>query len=86
MPPAVAQNSSGSDSGVIRRRPWAGVTMVIASTASHHEPARWWFLPWMSEAMAPPTVTWRVPGVTGTNHPSGTSHRIRSSRLVPARR
>ncbi len=28
-------------------------------------PSRWWFLPWTSAATAPPTVTWRVPGVTG---------------------
>ena len=32
-------------------------------------PARWWFLPCTSLAMAPPTVTKRVPGVTGRNHP-----------------
>ncbi len=38
----------------------------------------------MSLAMAPPTVTIRVPGLTGTNQPSGTSQRMRSSRLVPA--
>ena len=36
-----------------------------------------------SLAMAPATVTKRVPGVTGRNHPSGRSQRIRSSRLVP---
>ena len=84
MPPAVAQNRSGSWLGVIRCLPPAGVTMVMASTWLHQEPARWWFLPWMSLAIAPPTVTWRVPGVTGTNQPSGTSQRMRSSRLVPA--
>ncbi len=32
-------------------------------------PALWWFLPWMSEPMAPPIVTWRVPGRTGTHRP-----------------
>ena len=34
--------------------------------------------------MAPPTVTMRVPGVTGTNHPRGTSRSIRVCRLTPA--
>ena len=34
--------------------------------------------------MAPPTVTSRVPGVTGTNHPSGTNRSIRVCRLTPA--
>src|SRR3954470_7907797 len=38
----------------------------------------------MSLAMAPPTVMSRVPGVTG-NQPRGTSHSMRSCRLVPAR-
>ena len=32
-------------------------------------PSRWWFLPWMSEAMAPPTVTCRVPGETTGQQP-----------------
>ncbi len=30
-----------------------------------NDPSRWWFLPWMSLAIAPPIVTNRVPGVTG---------------------
>ena len=57
----------------------------MADTWLHHDPPLWWFLPWMSLAVAPPTVTKRVPGVTGTNQPWGTSQRMRSSRLVPAR-
>ena len=44
-------------------------------TCWHQLPLRWWFLPWMSAAMAPPTVTYRVPGVTGTNQPWGTRPR-----------
>lgn len=47
---------------------------------------RWWFLPWMSAAKAPPIVTKRVPGVTGTNQPAGTQTRSSSSRLTPAPR
>ena len=38
----------------------------------------------MSEAIAPPTVTNLVPGVTGTNQPRGTLSRRMSSRLIPA--
>ena len=38
----------------------------------------------MSDAIAPPTVTYRVPGVTGTNQPRGSSQRMSESRLVPA--
>ena len=34
--------------------------------------------------MAPPTVTWRVPGVTGTNQPWGTRWVMSASMLVPA--
>ena len=37
-----------------------------------NEPSTWWFLPWMSLAIAPPMVTNRVPGVTGTKKPRGT--------------
>ena len=50
-----------------------------------NEPSTWWFLPWMSLAIAPPTVTKRVPGVTGTKQPRGTSTRSSSSRLTPGR-
>ena len=49
-----------------------------------NEPSTWWFLPWMSLAMAPPTVTKRVPGDTGTKKPRGTRTRSSSSRLTPA--
>jgi hypothetical protein len=82
MAPAVAQNSSGSWSGPIRWTP-AGVARVSVVTWRQKLPSRWWFLPWTSAAMAPATLTWRVPGETGTNQPSG-SERSRSWwRLVP---
>src|SRR3954470_6664600 len=38
----------------------------------------------MSHAIAPPTVTCRVPGSTGTHSPSGNAARISWSRLTPA--
>ena len=44
------------------------------ATLEPNEPSTWWFLPWMSLAMAPPTVTKRVPGVTGTKKPRGHEH------------
>ena len=47
-------------------------------------PSVWWFLPCTSAAMAPPMVTWRVPGSTGTHSPNGSSARISASRLTPA--
>ena len=56
MPPAVAQNSSGSASGDTVSTP-VGVTMVISTTCRAKLPSRWWFLPCTSAAMAPPTET-----------------------------
>ena len=54
----------------------------VASTWFPKLPSTWWFFPWMSAAIAPPTVTKRVPGVTGTNQAlAGTS---RSSRACDA--
>ncbi len=84
MPPAVARKASPSPAGVTARRPRAGVRRSMATTWSANPPSTWWFLPCTSLAMAPPTVTWRVPGVTSTNHPRGTTARRRASRLVPA--
>ncbi len=59
---------------------------IISSsrTCQPNVPSTWWFLPWMSLAMAPPTVTNRVPGVTGRNQPHGTHARSTTSRDVPA--
>ena len=74
MPPTVAQNSSpdGSSSepsgSRCRMRPSA-TSSSIDATWLPKEPAEWWFLPWMSGPMAPPMVTWRVPGSTGTHRP-----------------
>ena len=44
----------------------------------------WWFLPCTSAAMAPPMVTCRVPGSTGTHSPKGSSAFISVSMLTPA--
>src|SRR5882757_6805296 len=40
----------------------------------------------MSQAIAPPMVTWRVPGSTGTHSPNGNAAFISESRLTPASR
>jgi hypothetical protein len=41
-------------------------------------------LPCTSAAIAPPTVTCRVPGDTGTNQPDGRPVTMSCSRLTPA--
>ena len=63
------------------RRP--PVTRSIDSTWLPKLPLVWWFLPWTSAPIAPPIVTCRVPGSTGTHQPSGSAARIRVSRLTP---
>jgi hypothetical protein len=80
----VARNTSGVDDSETRIGPSAGVISSNDSTWSENPPSRWWFLPWMSAARAPPTVTNRVPGDTATNHPSGTRNRINRSKSRPA--
>ncbi len=73
-PPTVAQNSrpsgsSGTPSGRrVSTRPSA-TSRSSDATWSPKLPAEWWFLPWTSQPIAPPTVTWRVPGSTGTHRP-----------------
>ena len=84
IPPTVAQNRSVSCVGDSSRIVPSASSNDIRTTLDPNDPSRWWFLPWMSLAMAPPTVTNRVPGVTGTNQPRGTSTRSSSSRLTPA--
>ena len=68
--------------GADREHAALGVTSFRRVTESVNEPCR--NLPWMSEAMAPPTVTWRVPGTTIGNQPSGRKTRINISMLTPA--
>ena len=84
MPPTVAQNSSDSGpSGVSVRISPSAVARSIDRTWLPKLPLVWWFLPWTSAPIAPPIVTWRVPGSTGTHQPSGRAARIRVSRLTP---
>ena len=66
MPPTVAQNRSGSRSGPTSTTVVSASIIRIRRTWLPNDPSRWWFLPWMSLAIAPPIVTNRVPGVTGT--------------------
>ena len=87
MPPAVAQNSSGSASGVTvcgSACSAPGKRMSKLVTWLANDPATWWFLPCTSAAIAPPTVTWRVPGETGTNQPCGSPATMSCSRETPA--
>ena len=84
-PPTVAQNSSDSGPSGVSVRTWpSAVSRSIDSTWLPKEPCEWWFLPWMSQPMAPPMVTCRVPGSTGTHRPYGSAARISWSRLTPA--
>lgn len=55
MPPAVAQNRSGSRSGDTVKVP-VGVAISSSRTWRAKLPSRWWFFPWTSAAIAPPTV------------------------------
>ena len=74
LPPTVAQNKSASGPSGVRVRTCASaVSRSIERTWLPKLPALWWFLPWMSQPMAPPTVTCRVPGSTGTHSPHGSA-------------
>lgn len=85
LPPTVAQNRSESGpAGVRWRTSPLAVSSSIERTWLPKLPALWWFLPWMSQPIAPPTVTWRVPGSTGTHKPWGSAAFINWSRLTPA--
>lgn len=55
MPPAVASNR-GVPGATVRTRPSA-VSSSSESTCRVKDPDTWWFLPWMSAPIAPPTVT-----------------------------
>ncbi len=84
IPPTVAQNSSRRSSGPVSTIEPSARSSVRRVTLDPNDPSTWWFLPWMSLAMAPPTVTKRVPGDTGTKKPRGTRTWSSSSRLTPA--
>ena len=88
IPPTVAQNSStwpgsAADGPTSTTEPSASRSRSD-STDEPNEPSRWWFLPWMSLAMAPPTVTCIVPGRTETKNPWGNTRCSSSPRLIPA--
>ena len=72
LPPTVAQNSGalGPSGAMVCTWPSA-ISRSIDRTWFPKLPALWWFLPWMSQPMAPPMVTWRVPGNTGIHSPDG---------------
>ncbi len=72
MPPVVARKSSRSGpSGVSVRICPSAVSRSSDSTWRVNVPCVWWLPPWMSAPIAPPTVTCRVPGRTGTHSPCG---------------
>ena len=57
IPPTVAQNRSGRTSGESSTVVPSASSNDIRRTWLPNEPSTWWFLPWMSLAIAPPTVT-----------------------------
>lgn len=71
IPPIVARNSAPLSSRVSSRSSPDAVNSVTAVTWSPNVPSAAWFLPWMSQAIAPPTVTCWVPGTTGSTQPAG---------------
>jgi hypothetical protein len=68
-PPMVAANSSGCCCAEQHSTRPSLRARSSATTWRPKLPKRWWFLPCTSWAMAPPTVTKRVPGVTGSSQP-----------------
>ena len=68
----VASNQRTFSAGLQDRRLPSERSRSKPSTWLPKVPARWWFLPCTSLAIAPATVTKRVPGVTGRNQPCGT--------------
>ena len=83
IPPVVASKSGASEARVTSRSSPPGSASVNASTCAPNEPSTWWLLPWTSDAIAPPTVTCRVPGSTASDKPAGATARMTVSRLAP---
>src|SRR5207253_2224594 len=77
-PPSVAWKSRSS--GPISLACPSERSSSRRRTCAPNVPARWWFLPWMSLAIAPPTDTCLVPGTTGRKKPRGTISRRISPR------
>ena len=84
MPPSVASNRPFGEPGSSVCSSPSALISPIASTWLPNVPAVPWFLPWMSLAIAPPTVTCWVPGTTGTISPRGTTASRSSPIVAPA--
>ncbi len=80
-PPAVAAKSGPPGATSMTRAPRS---RPRRATCEQNVPAEAWFLPCTSLATAPPSVTKRLPGSTGTVQPRGTARRSSALRLVPA--
>jgi len=84
IPPQVAWKRSGWLARETSRTSPDATRRRSDDTWSVNAPSRWWFLPCTSLAIAPPTVTKRVPGVTGRNQPRGSAVASTSARDTPA--
>ena len=83
-PPIVARNHSGFSVAEHSRCAPSERTSSKRGIWHPKVPATWWFFPWTSLAIAPPTVTYLVPGVVGRNQPRGTAKSRMSARETPA--
>ena len=86
IPPTVAAKSSASRPRVNSHRSPEAVRAHSAVTCLPNVPAAAWFLPWISAAMAPPTVTCWVPGTTGRTQPSARQRRQQAAQRHPGLR
>ena len=89
-----AGQTQAADGGGIQSGFWSAKQMRARAVRAHQlealgtwqpkVPATWWFLPWMSLAMAPPSVTYFVPGETGRKKPRGTAKSRICASVMPA--
>lgn len=83
-PPTVAANQSACSRGPQTMRSPSVRVSTMRSTCPPKVPATAWFLPCTSFAIAPPTVTFWVPGVTASIQPRRENTRWISPSGTPA--
>ena len=83
IPPILMSNNSSFWERLQVSVSPSAVIMSKSITCLPKAPSLWWFFPCTSEPIAPPTVMYFVPGVTGRNQPFGTITLSTSSRVTP---
>jgi hypothetical protein len=84
MPPKVAQNSDGRSLRLVCTSSPLASSIRMLCTQALKQPCTWWAFPCTSLAMAPPTVTYLVPGVIIGKKPRGAKSSMMAARLAPA--